>query len=45
MAELTTLASPLDVGGVKIRNRVFLAPMSGITDEPFRLRAHAHGAG
>jgi len=45
MAELTTLASPLDVGGVRIRNRVFLAPMSGITDEPFRQRAHAHGAG
>ncbi|MGX5805712.1 tRNA dihydrouridine synthase DusB [Bradyrhizobium sp. Arg314] len=45
MTELTTLASPLDVGGVRIRNRVFLAPMSGITDEPFRRRAHAHGAG
>lgn len=45
MTELTTLASPLDVGGVRIRNRVFLAPMSGITDEPFRQRAHAHGAG
>lgn len=45
MPELTTLASPLDVGGVRIRNRVFLAPMSGITDEPFRQRAHAHGAG
>ncbi len=36
---------PLDVGGVGIRNRVFLAPMSGITDMPFRQRAHAHGAG
>ncbi|MDX8478628.1 tRNA dihydrouridine synthase DusB [Mesorhizobium sp. VK24D] len=45
MPELTRLASPLDVGGVRIRNRVFLAPMSGITDEPFRQRAHAHGAG
>ncbi|MDX8464331.1 tRNA dihydrouridine synthase DusB [Mesorhizobium sp. VK23B] len=45
MPELTTLASPLDIGGVRIRNRVFLAPMSGITDEPFRQRAHAHGAG
>ncbi|RUU13706.1 tRNA dihydrouridine synthase DusB [Mesorhizobium sp. USDA-HM6] len=45
MPELTTLASPLDVGGVRIRNRVFLAPMSGITDEPFRQRAHRHGAG
>jgi nifR3 family TIM-barrel protein len=39
------LAEPLDVGGVTIRNRVFLAPMSGITDEPFRRRAYAHGAG
>lgn len=28
-----------------MRNRVFLAPMSGITDEPFRRRAYAHGAG
>ncbi|AZO08170.1 MULTISPECIES: tRNA dihydrouridine synthase DusB [unclassified Mesorhizobium] len=45
MPELTTLALPLDVGGVTIRNRVFLAPMSGITDEPFRRRAHGHGAG
>ncbi|TGQ64658.1 tRNA dihydrouridine synthase DusB [Mesorhizobium sp. M00.F.Ca.ET.186.01.1.1] len=45
MVNLTTLAAPLDVGGVEIRNRVFLAPMSGITDEPFRKRAHAHGAG
>ena len=39
------LARPLRVGGVEIRNRVFLAPMSGITDAPFRRRAHAHGAG
>lgn len=45
MPDLTKLAAPLDVGGVQIRNRVFLAPMSGITDEPFRQRAHAHGAG
>ncbi|ESY46912.1 MULTISPECIES: tRNA dihydrouridine synthase DusB [unclassified Mesorhizobium] len=45
MPEVTKLASPLDIGGVTIRNRVFLAPMSGITDEPFRQRAYAHGAG
>ncbi|TPM41902.1 tRNA dihydrouridine synthase DusB [Mesorhizobium sp. B2-3-4] len=45
MVNLIRLAEPLDVGGVRIRNRVFLAPMSGITDEPFRQRAHAHGAG
>ena len=45
MVNSTRLAAPLNVGGVEIRNRVFLAPMSGITDEPFRRRAHAHGAG
>lgn len=39
------LAEPIDVGGVRLRNRVFLAPMSGITDRPFRERAYAHGAG
>lgn len=45
MLDFAHLALPLDVGGVEIRNRVFLAPMSGITDEPFRRRAHSHGAG
>lgn len=39
------LAQPLSVGGVAVRNRVFLAPMSGVTDQAFRSRAHAHGAG
>ncbi len=39
------LARPLDVGGVRLGNRVFLAPMSGVTDAAFRKRAHAHGAG
>ncbi|MFC5586148.1 tRNA dihydrouridine synthase DusB [Nitratireductor kimnyeongensis] len=33
------------VGAVTIRNRAFLAPMSGVTDLAFRARAHAHGAG
>jgi nifR3 family TIM-barrel protein len=45
MAELEKLARPLRIGGVEIRNRVFLAPMSGVTDEPFRRRAYGHGAG
>ena len=45
MITTAKLAQPLDVGGVQIRNRVFLAPMSGITDEPFRQRAYSHGAG
>jgi tRNA-dihydrouridine synthase B len=35
----------LKVGSVHIPNRVFLAPMSGITDSAFRRRAVALGAG
>lgn len=38
------LAEPLQVGNVRLRNRVFLAPLSGISDAPFRERAFAHGA-
>ncbi len=33
------------IGRVETRNRVFLAPMSGVTDEPFRMAAHSTGAG
>lgn len=39
------LSDPLDLAGVSIRNRVFLAPLSGVTDRAFRARAHSHGAG
>jgi len=35
----------ISIGPIKTRNRVFLAPMSGVTDEPFRAVAHRHGAG
>lgn len=35
----------ISIGGIKLRNPVFLAPMSGVTDEAFRTVAHAHGAG
>ena len=45
MTRQSKLADPLMVGNVRLRNRVFLAPMSGITDQPFRDRAYAHGAG
>lgn len=45
MASPETLSEPLDIGGVRLRNRVFLAPLSGITDAPFRKRAFRHGAG
>src|SRR5262249_18005584 len=37
--------SPLEVGGLTIPNRAFLAPMSGVTDAPFRRLAARLGAG
>ncbi len=36
---------PLTVGNLTIRNSVFLAPMSGVTDLPFRRLAYRLGAG
>ena len=44
-AELARLANPLMIGPVTLPNRVFLAPMSGISDRPFRDLAAAFGAG
>jgi nifR3 family TIM-barrel protein len=38
-------AGPLNVGGLTIANRVFLAPMSGVTDAPFRRLVARLGAG
>ena len=35
----------IQIGHIKTRNKVFLAPMSGVTDLPFRQMADAHGAG
>ena len=35
----------IQIGPIKTRNRVFLAPLSGVTDEPFRAVAHDYGAG
>jgi nifR3 family TIM-barrel protein len=35
----------ITIGTVKTRNRVFLAPLSGVTDAPFRQIAHANHAG
>jgi nifR3 family TIM-barrel protein len=42
---VTELNQPLNVGGVLLRNRVFLAPMSGVSDLPFRQLAWQAGAG
>ena len=39
------LATPFSIGPVSVRNRVILAPMSGVTDLPFRQLALRHGAG
>ncbi|SEK38514.1 putative TIM-barrel protein, nifR3 family [Xaviernesmea oryzae] len=39
------VSSPLMVGPVKLRNRLVLAPMSGVTDLPFRQIAWRFGAG
>ena len=35
----------IQIGPIATRNRVFLAPMSGVTDRPFRVIAHGNGAG
>ena len=37
--------NPLMIGDIPIASRVFLAPMSGITDRPFRRLAESLGAG
>lgn len=45
--QLTVLdpAASFSIGNVRIRNRVVLAPMSGVTDLPFRQLAWRYGAG
>ncbi len=35
----------IKIGPIELRNNVFLAPMSGVTDAAFRKVAHANGAG
>ncbi|WP_173679110.1 MULTISPECIES: tRNA dihydrouridine synthase DusB [Brucella] len=42
---MTSLDQPLSIRGVMLKNRVFLAPMSGVSDLPFRKRAAEAGAG
>jgi nifR3 family TIM-barrel protein len=39
------ISTPLRIGPVELRNRVALAPMSGVTDLPFRQLAFEFGAG
>jgi tRNA-dihydrouridine synthase B len=44
-SKFTWFAGPLVVGAVTVANRVFLAPMSGVTDAPFRRLVSRLGAG
>lgn len=41
----STPRNPLKIGDIAVANRVLLAPMSGITDAPFRRLAATLGAG
>ncbi len=45
MAMTVDVSKPIDIGSVRLRNRVFLAPLSGVSDLPFRQLAWRHGAG
>jgi tRNA-dihydrouridine synthase B len=40
-----TSSKPLKIGDIRVANRVLLAPMSGVTDAPFRRLAAELGAG
>jgi tRNA-dihydrouridine synthase B len=44
-SKLPRYVDPLNVGGLTLANRVLLAPMSGVTDAPFRRLAARLGAG
>ncbi len=39
------LLTPLSIGGLAIKNRLIVAPMAGVTDNPFRKLCKSFGAG
>jgi tRNA-dihydrouridine synthase B len=45
MSETPELTEPFEIGGVRIANRVLLAPLAGIGNWFVRLQAKRHGAG
>jgi len=45
MRTAVDLASPLRIGSVTVPNRLFVAPMAGVTDRPFRVLCKRLGAG
>ncbi len=42
---LHPLLTPLNIGGLTIENRLIIAPMAGVTDNPFRKLCKSFGAG
>ena len=44
-SRVRSLSEPLEIGPVTVPNRVFMAPLSGISDRPFREIASRFGAG
>lgn len=40
-----SIGDPISIGSIELPNRAFLAPMSGVTDLPFRKLAHQFGVG
>ncbi|MDE0838743.1 MAG: tRNA-dihydrouridine synthase [Kiritimatiellae bacterium] len=45
MSDLNPLSQPLTVRNLQVSNRVFLAPLAGVSDMPFRRMCRAAGAG
>ncbi|MFI5027350.1 MAG: tRNA dihydrouridine synthase [Solirubrobacterales bacterium] len=45
MSATHDLTDPFEIGGVRVRNRVLLAPLAGIGNWFVRLQARRHGAG
>jgi tRNA-dihydrouridine synthase B len=45
MSALPSLVSPLKIGPHTLANRLFVAPMAGVTDRPFRMLCKRLGAG
>ena len=39
------LLQPLNIGGLRVENRLMVAPMAGVTDNPFRRLCKSFGAG
>jgi tRNA-dihydrouridine synthase len=43
MKEILKYIHPIKIGNVEIKNNIFLAPMAGVTDLPFRYIMHKYG--